>query len=96
MDVPRQRVKRFIQGPIIATIVDFWRMILSENVSHIIMLCDTIEQGKMKCEQYWPNEQDEKMEISGKWEASGITNIPLNVHVAIYGIATSISYTYFC
>ncbi|VDP05434.1 unnamed protein product, partial [Heligmosomoides polygyrus] len=52
------------QGPIIATIVDFWRMILSENVSHIIMLCDTIEQGKMKCEQYWPNEQDEKMEIS--------------------------------
>ncbi|KAK6031988.1 hypothetical protein OSTOST_01853, partial [Ostertagia ostertagi] len=27
------------------------------------MLCDTIEQGKMKCEQYWPNEQDEKMEI---------------------------------
>ncbi|KAK6061475.1 Protein-tyrosine phosphatase, partial [Cooperia oncophora] len=53
------------QGPILATINDFWRMILSERVSHIIMLCDTIEQGKMKCEQYWPNEQDEKMEVGG-------------------------------
>ncbi|KAK6010144.1 hypothetical protein OSTOST_24855 [Ostertagia ostertagi] len=47
------------------TSADFWRMILFEHVSHIIMLCDTIEQGKMKCEQYWPNEQDEKMEIGG-------------------------------
>ncbi|KAK6025243.1 Protein-tyrosine phosphatase, partial [Ostertagia ostertagi] len=41
------------QGPIMTTIADFWRMILFEHVSHIIMLCDTIEQGKMKCEQYW-------------------------------------------
>ncbi|KAE9419189.1 hypothetical protein Angca_009054, partial [Angiostrongylus cantonensis] len=51
------------QGPMPTTVYDFWRMIVSENVTHIVMLCETIENGKAKCEQYWPIAQDEKMTI---------------------------------
>ncbi|ETN80421.1 Protein-tyrosine phosphatase [Necator americanus] len=62
------------QGPMINTIADFWRMVLCEQVSHIVMLCDTIECGKSKCEQYWPNSQDEKMEVGDLV----LTNIKMN------------------
>ncbi|VDM57749.1 unnamed protein product, partial [Angiostrongylus costaricensis] len=56
------------QGPMPTTVYDFWRMILSENVTHIVMLCETIENGKAKCEQYWPIAKDEKMTIEGNAE----------------------------
>ncbi|KAK5966733.1 Tyrosine-protein phosphatase [Trichostrongylus colubriformis] len=68
------------QGPILTTITDFWRMVLCERVSHIIMLCDTIEQGKMKCEQYWPNEQAEKMEI-GDFVLTTVKVTSSDIHV---------------
>ncbi|KAF8368577.1 hypothetical protein PRIPAC_86406 [Pristionchus pacificus] len=42
------------QGPIVATIEDFWRMIWQEKSKSILMLCNIVEQGKKKCEQYWP------------------------------------------
>ncbi|XP_013414194.1 receptor-type tyrosine-protein phosphatase delta-like [Lingula anatina] len=38
------------------TVVDFWRMILQENVSQIVMVTRPIEDGVPKCKQYWPNE----------------------------------------
>ncbi|GMS88803.1 hypothetical protein PENTCL1PPCAC_10978, partial [Pristionchus entomophagus] len=44
------------QGPIVATIDDFWRMIWQEKSKSILMLCNIVEQGKKKCEQYWPTE----------------------------------------
>ncbi|KIH53286.1 Protein-tyrosine phosphatase [Ancylostoma duodenale] len=53
------------QGPMLNTIEDFWRMIVCEHVAHIVMLCDTVEMGKNKCEQYWPLSQDQKMEVGG-------------------------------
>ncbi|GMR41626.1 hypothetical protein PMAYCL1PPCAC_11821, partial [Pristionchus mayeri] len=49
------------QGPIVGTIDDFWRMIWQEKSKSILMLCNIVEQGKKKCEQYWP-EGGEKAE----------------------------------
>ncbi|RCN46094.1 Protein-tyrosine phosphatase [Ancylostoma caninum] len=51
------------QGPLPETIIDFWRMVWMEKVSHIIMLCGVKEGGKVKCEQYWPDENGEKMTL---------------------------------
>ncbi|XP_018393883.1 PREDICTED: receptor-type tyrosine-protein phosphatase U-like [Cyphomyrmex costatus] len=43
------------QGPKPNTVIDFWRMIWQENVLIICMLANVIENGKTKCEQYWPD-----------------------------------------
>ncbi|XP_057314367.1 receptor-type tyrosine-protein phosphatase S-like isoform X2 [Hydractinia symbiolongicarpus] len=42
------------QGPKKGTIFDFWRMVLGEKPSAIVMLTKISEEGKRKCEQYWP------------------------------------------
>lgn len=47
------------QGPMPSTTEDFWRMVWQEKCVAIIMLCRVIENGKKKCEQYWPLEADE-------------------------------------
>ncbi|GMT17213.1 hypothetical protein PFISCL1PPCAC_8510, partial [Pristionchus fissidentatus] len=52
------------QGPIVATIEDFWRMVWQEKCKSILMLCNVVEQGKKKCEQYWP-EADQFQMIYG-------------------------------
>jgi protein tyrosine phosphatase len=36
------------------TISDFWRMVWQEKVRFIVMLCNVIEAGKVKCAQYYP------------------------------------------
>ncbi|WKX90109.1 hypothetical protein Q1695_009166 [Nippostrongylus brasiliensis] len=43
------------QGPLAQTIPEFWRMIWQEKVDTIIMLCKTVEYGRRKCSEYFPN-----------------------------------------
>ncbi|KFM70986.1 Receptor-type tyrosine-protein phosphatase kappa, partial [Stegodyphus mimosarum] len=43
------------QGPLENTIGDFWRMIWQEDVNVIAMTANIIENGKKKCEKYWPD-----------------------------------------
>uniref|UniRef100_A0A8C9FSF1 protein-tyrosine-phosphatase n=1 Tax=Pavo cristatus TaxID=9049 RepID=A0A8C9FSF1_PAVCR len=45
------------QGPLPGTVVDFWQMIWQEKTSVIVMLTGLVEQNKIKCEQYWPKQQ---------------------------------------
>ncbi|KAI6231589.1 Receptor-type tyrosine-protein phosphatase epsilon [Aphelenchoides besseyi] len=65
--VPVRGEKKFIctQGPIKKTIDDLWRLVWQEKCKAIVMLCGVMEQGKKKCEQYWPEKAGETMACSG-------------------------------
>jgi len=42
------------QGPLPATFSDFWRMVWEQNSSIVVMLTKEVENGKLKCDRYWP------------------------------------------
>ncbi|XP_065346472.1 receptor-type tyrosine-protein phosphatase kappa-like [Cloeon dipterum] len=42
-----------------STVDDFWRMVWQEQVSLIVMLTNLTEGGKVKCEKYWPDADQE-------------------------------------
>ncbi|CAF2520202.1 unnamed protein product [Rotaria sp. Silwood2] len=50
----QERAYIFTQGPLQATVKDFWRMIWQENISIIVMTTNIRESGTMKCYPYWP------------------------------------------
>ncbi|KAJ6224020.1 hypothetical protein RDWZM_002565 [Blomia tropicalis] len=51
-----KKVGRYIasQGPINATLDDFWRCVWQYHVQQIVMLTNLEESGKAKCDKYWP------------------------------------------
>jgi protein tyrosine phosphatase len=46
------------QGPLLSTIETFWRMIINKNIKLIIMLSNIQEEGRNKCDMYWPKKTD--------------------------------------
>jgi hypothetical protein len=49
-----------LQGPLPPTIVDFWRLVWQEGVPSIVMVTNIKEDGKIKCQQYWPESGHQK------------------------------------
>ncbi len=42
-------------GPLPPTRVDFWHLVWQEKPPAIVMVTNIREEGKVKCEQYWPD-----------------------------------------
>ena len=49
-----------VPGKVESTTAEFWRMVWEHKVTVIVMLCQTEEQGKAKCSQYWPLKAGER------------------------------------
>lgn len=52
--------KKYIvsQGPLVGTCADFWQMAWEQNTGLILMLTPERENGKIKCERYWPKQSE--------------------------------------
>ncbi|XP_068032561.1 receptor-type tyrosine-protein phosphatase kappa-like [Anomalospiza imberbis] len=64
------------QGPLAGTVVDFWHMVWQEKTSVIVMLTGLVEQNKIKCEQYWPEQEqvygDFTVTLNNTWTTTGL------------------------
>lgn len=49
------------QGPLDATVVDFWKMVLETNVKAVVMLADFYENGRPKCAHYFPESPGQEL-----------------------------------
>ncbi|CAD8205399.1 unnamed protein product [Paramecium octaurelia] len=57
----KERMIVATQGPLLSTFGHFWKMIVQENMSMIVMLCNLKENQRAQCEQYWPKSVGETM-----------------------------------
>jgi len=58
------------QGPMQNTLDDFWRMIWEQDSSIIVMLTKEVENSKVKCARYWPENDSQ---VYGKLRATILT-----------------------
>ena len=49
-----QYCNNIIIGPMLTTLVDFWRLIWQEHPPTIVMVTNVMEGNRIKCQQYWP------------------------------------------
>ncbi|CAG8954897.1 hypothetical protein HYFRA_00008585 [Hymenoscyphus fraxineus] len=64
---PSRSNKRYIasQGPLPATFEDFWSVVWDQDVRVIVMLTAEKEDGRLKCHQYWENQQLGPLQLRG-------------------------------
>ncbi|NXR16483.1 PTPRM phosphatase, partial [Cinclus mexicanus] len=65
-----------LSGPLAGTVVDFWHMVWQEKTSVIVMLTGLVEQNKIKCEQYWPEQEQVygniTVTLNNTWTTTGL------------------------
>lgn len=47
------------------TVGAFWRMVAEQNVRLILTICKLNEDGRAKCEQFWPEEKEIDIGVKG-------------------------------
>jgi len=67
------------QGPLQETVEDFWRMVWETGSNVIVMLTKEIENDKIKCDLYWPQDKDcaftfERLKVC-------FLNLPININI---------------
>ncbi|CAJ0589430.1 unnamed protein product [Cylicocyclus nassatus] len=67
------------QGPLTNTMQAFWAMVIQEKSDYVLMLCNTVECDKKKCEQYWPYEVGDSM-VFGEDNEGKITVTSMEAH----------------
>ncbi|XP_062850582.1 receptor-type tyrosine-protein phosphatase N2 isoform X2 [Trichomycterus rosablanca] len=60
---PRNPAYISAQGPLPATVADFWQMVWESGCVVIVMLTPLSENGTKQCHQYWPDEGSDQYHI---------------------------------
>ena len=69
INIPKEHNIISTQGPIKNTIEDFWTMIDQYDIKIIVMLCNLVEGGYSKCENYWEFGKMKKYKIEFEKES---------------------------
>ncbi|KAM9285287.1 FERM and PDZ domain-containing protein 2 [Morus bassanus] len=52
------------QGPLPSTTADFWQMVWENESDVIAMMTKEVEQGQVKCHQYWPEPPHDSIDLA--------------------------------